>query len=830
MNRKQRRLAARGAKGKTSPPSGPGVGAEEAASLQATLEAAVRAHQAGQLSEAAALYEQALGRDPNNPDILHLLGIVTHQIGKSDAALRYIERAVALRPTSPDFRSNLGNVLRVQGRPEDAIAQYREALALKPDFAEAHNNLANALHDAGRLDEAITQYKAALRLNPSSARIHNNLGVAYKDQGEPAEAVRHYEAAIAIDPAYADAHVNLGNVLKARGLLDEAAEHYAKALALRPDLADAHIALAEVRAIQGRLGEAEAELRAVLALKPDSAEAYARLGTLLGQQGTPDEALGYIDKALALEPDLRRARKGFAALLGYAASTAYKPELERRLKESLAWPEVDPQHLARVASGQLRFKYDIGAAAGRPGPQFDAALVERIASDELFVSLLTRTVNVDGDLELFLTDLRRALLVEFRERKDVPEPGLRLASALAQQCFNNDYVFATDSDENQAVDELRDAIGGGVPSSKGKDRDVERKLLLFSMYAPLSELACAQELKDRPRDRWSPHLVEIVERTVLDFFEERELERDIPSVKDVTDETSRAVRRQYEESPYPRWISLPRESAGSYAEILRVAFPHFAPPANLSGPIRVLVAGCGTGRHPLNVALAYKGADVVAVDFSRASLAYAKRMANRLGVRNVEFLQADILDLAALGREFHVIECVGVLHHMKDPLEGWRVLAELLSPGGVMEIGLYSEKARRNVVEARGRIHEIGLKPVRDDIREFRTRILRGEEDPSLASLLDSPDFFSLSGCRDLLFNVKEHRFTLPAVKRALDELAMTFVGFVIPSPLIAREYRKHFPDDHHMTDLDSWDRFEDILPNAFCEMYQFVCQKRADA
>jgi 2-polyprenyl-3-methyl-5-hydroxy-6-metoxy-1,4-benzoquinol methylase len=51
-----------------------------------------------------------------------------------------------------------------------------------------------------------------------------------------------------------------------------------------------------------------------------------------------------------------------------------------------------------------------------------------------------------------------------------------------------------------------------------------------------------------------------------------------------------------------------------------------------------------------------------------------------LGLENIEFAQADILELGSLGRSFDIIESVGVLHHLHDPLEGWRVLLALRGP------------------------------------------------------------------------------------------------------------------------------------------------------
>ena len=43
--------------------------------------------------------------------------------------------------------------------------------------------------------------------------------------------------------------------------------------------------------------------------------------------------------------------------------------------------------------------------------------------------------------------------------------------------------------------------------------------------------------------------------------------------------------------------------------------------------------------------------------------------------------------------KFDIIESAGVLHHMSEPMTGWRVLTDLLKPSGLMRIGLYSELA-----------------------------------------------------------------------------------------------------------------------------------------
>ena len=68
-----------------------------------------------------------------------------------------------------------------------------------------------------------------------------------------------------------------------------------------------------------------------------------------------------------------------------------------------------------------------------------------------------------------------------------------------------------------------------------------------------------------------------------------------------------------------------------------------------------------------------------------------QRKSNELGLTNIDYLQADILHLNQMGKKFDIIESAGVLHHMDEPMAGWNVLVDLLKPGGLMKIGLYSE-------------------------------------------------------------------------------------------------------------------------------------------
>jgi hypothetical protein len=151
-------------------------------------------------------------------------------------------------------------------------------------------------------------------------------------------------------------------------------------------------------------------------------------------------------------------------------------------------------------------------------------------------------------------------------------------------------------------------------------------------------------------------------------------------------------------------------------------------------------------------------------------------------------------------------------------------LLSLLRSGGTMQVGLYSDLARRNVVAARALIAEHGYRPIAEDIRRCREDIIAAG-DPLLKSLAEGPDFFSTSECRDLLFHVQEHRITLPEIKSFVTAQNLIFAGFILDADAL-RRFAARFPGRTAPNDLDRWHAFETEAPNTFAGMYRFQVQK----
>jgi 2-polyprenyl-3-methyl-5-hydroxy-6-metoxy-1,4-benzoquinol methylase len=351
---------------------------------------------------------------------------------------------------------------------------------------------------------------------------------------------------------------------------------------------------------------------------------------------------------------------------------------------------------------------------------------------------------------------------------------------------------------------LDDALAAGRPCSPLWP-------IAVGAYFPLRTLANAEALLERS---WPQCVNALFVQQIMEPAEERRLAAAMPALTDIDSDVSRSVRRQYEENPYPRWA--------------KVALPakHALLAGRKAGQIPdVLIAGCGTGLSTVTFAQEAPDARILAIDLSLASLGYAKRMASSLGFGNIEFAQADITKLNSLGRTFDFIDVSGVLHHLADPWQGWRILLSLLRPGGVMQVGLYSKMARRNVTAARALIAERGYRPIADDIRHCRAEIVAAEDGSLLKSASTFSDFFTTNECRDLLFHVQEHQMTLPEIKAFLAANGVQFTGFAL-DPSTQQRFAARFPEASALTDLDRWHAFETEAPATFSAMYQFFVRK----
>ena len=546
---------------------------------------------------------------------------------------------------------------------------------------------------------------------------------------------------------------------------------------------------------------------------PDTHQLRMYVAKLLKLCGREAEAYGHYRRILAAGQADPGLRVNLAEMLAIRTDRAGDPSIEDEILDCFDFDNVELNILARVSAARLVEKYGLRRNPGPPD-------LDALGADDFMLRVLRRIYFTDRHLERMLRETRRALMLEVVTAGAMRGDRLPLIAAVAMQCALNQYIHDSDAQEEEIVEgflQLQTALTSGDQPSVG----LLGAVLVPAMYMPVEEMPIADKLTALPLDDWPDTVRPLIKSTLLDRYVEKELAADMPSLSPVVDEVSQLVKAQYEVHPYPRWISVSHKAPVGYRDDFQARLPGVEPPAFLDEPgLDVLVAGCGTGRQPISVSKSFRDIRITAVDLSNMSLAYAARMASELGVGNITFVQGDLLDLPRLDTRFGVIYCSGVLHHMDDPVAGWTVLRETARPGGVMNIGLYSERARVAITRAREIIADSGIGDDPASIRKFRRDVFSGRYGDALESLTAMGDFYSLSGCRDLIFNVQEHRYTLPEIDRIRGDLGLEVLGFDSLKPAVRNAYARAYPDDPLMTDLANWDALEEKHPGLFLNMY----------
>ena len=509
------------------------------------------------------------------------------------------------------------------------------------------------------------------------------------------------------------------------------------------------------------------------------------------------------------------------------------PRARETLERALEHPAVSPQLLITPIVSLLRTHPALAVLGPYMAPDSTvedakrsgvlAALAE-LFREPLLLRLMHLCIVAEPNFERLIVLARGLSLRATAEHPDEAAPfPIDILAAIAFQCFSTEYLYDESDSERRDLALLLQSIDAQFNAG------LEPPLHVLAVCACYRSLGASQHADKLAERCAGTALAGLVRQQIAEPAEEARMRKTIPTAAAATSGISAAVASQYEENPYPRWIKcVPNRASDNFEGLVRNSLPGVRLPDASGETRRILVAGCGTGQHPISSVSPCRDARILAIDLSLSSLAYAKRKTQELGIGNIDYRQSDILDLGNLPDRFDLIESIGVLHHLEQPARGWKVLRGLLKPRGLMRIALYSELARTAVVKMREQIAAQGMTPTLPDMRRCREYLRPRLDSLGTPTLNYSPDFYCASGCRDLFFHVMEHRFTLPVVKNLLDDLELEFLGFQLPTVGILDRYRAEYRDDPGATNLDNWHRFEVANPWVFQGMYFFWLQARS--
>ncbi len=620
---------------------------------------------------------------------------------------------------------------------------------------------------------------------PNSILVNNIAGVVHTELNSYSLAKKLFNKVISINPKYSDGYYNLANVCNKLGEEEQAIENY----------------------------------NHVIELDKNYYKAYNNLGNIFRKKNLNKKALEYYILTLKINPNFETAFYNLAGVLQHFTlneKNKYINEFYLYLLEQkiIVRPNAIATNIINGLYLNSNIKDDFTLIDSIEYPQNLKKIIEKFNKNKLLLQFMKVCPIPNYYFEKNFRKIRSEILNQIHNL-NFDKIYIKFLISLSAQCFLNEYIYSETQEEIRKINNISERIKKGINKKNFNDLEI----LILSCYAPLNSFNWCKKVKP------SLTLLEIFKLQLYNYNEEKKQFSEIKSIADIKDTVSIKVKNQYEENPYPRWTNLGLSiRSRSIKDVIRdIDLNLDLNKVSFSNNTEILIAGCGTGQHAITTASKYKNAKILALDLSFNSLAYAKRKAKELNFTNINFIQGDLLDLKKLNRKFDIIESVGVLHHMSDPLMGWKSISKCLKDTSLMLIGLYSEKARENISEIRKNIKNLEIKTTRADIINFRKNIFE-KKNTQWDSIKYSPDFYSTSGVRDLLFHVQEHTFTIPKIKEYLKELNLFFLGF--EDTHVIERYKKKYNQPLDLYDLDKWEDFEQSNPRIFSGMYQFWCMK----
>jgi ubiquinone/menaquinone biosynthesis C-methylase UbiE len=291
--------------------------------------------------------------------------------------------------------------------------------------------------------------------------------------------------------------------------------------------------------------------------------------------------------------------------------------------------------------------------------------------------------------------------------------------------------------------------------------------------------------------------------------------------------TLKEAQEHYQDYPYPfrdpedeshRLLALAGEYLGELNHHLYKGKKVF------DGNFRCLVAGGVTGDSLifLGEQLKNTNAELVYVDFSKASMEIAQKRAEKRGIKNIKWVLDSILNIPKLGLgKFDFINCSGVLHHLQSPPEGLKILQESLTKEGGMHIMVYAKYGRTGVYQ----IQEI-MKMVNEGISNRAQEIMNCKT--ILSSLPDTNWFmraqeligdhinFGDIGVYDLFLHKQDRAYSIPELHEFIEDAGLNFIDFTVIPDRLALRIENYIKDFSLLQRLKKTDI---VTQQAICEL-----------
>ena len=643
-----------------------------------------------------------------------------------------------------------------------------------------------SLFNRKKFDELLRLSNKLLVEFPNSILLHNIQGGVFTELKNYKLAKNLFIKIIKLNPKYTDGYYNLAFIFSKLDQEQKAIENYNK----------------------------------VIELDSNYFKAHNNLGNIYRKKGLNKKAIECYLSTLEINPNYKVAYYNLAGVLQFYIINKENKNINKYLlfllkEKNIVRPYSIAANVLKCLYLNTDLKENLSLINNKKTNKDLTYILKNLQKNSILIQFMKVCPIPDYYIEKNFTKIRKEILDQIYILK-VDKSNVNFLTSLSVQCFLNEYIYDQSKEEIEKIKKIDEKIKNDLKKNK-QVSDLE--ILCLSCYKPLNNFSWSNKIK------YPNELKEVFEIHLNQNKIENQISKSIKSISKVKNKVSINVKKQYEENPYPRWENLglsiePRNikevlnDSDLNLNLRKISIP--------DSP-KILIAGCGTGQHAITTASKYKNAEILALDLSFKSLSYAKRKATELKINNINFIQGDLLELESINRQFDIIESVGVLHHMDNPYKGWKILTECLNNDSLMLIGLYSERARQHIKKIKNKINKLELEYNYKNIIKFRKDLIENNNE-QWNDIKSSPDFYTVSGVRDLLFHVQEHRFTITKIKEYLNKLGLIFLGF--EDKLVKENFKKIYNEKVDLYNLDKWEEYEKSNPRIFAGMYQFWCKK----